>query len=338
MDSAVHLELRLLGRPEVLSDGRDLTSEIGAKGLGLLTFLAIAAPEPVARERLAGTFWSDKREEAARYRLRHTLWDLRRLLGDDLVQSDQSSSWLNPADSVHIDVVELREGCRKLGVNTSQYEPEGVDADRLRSLVDLYRGELLQGLVVRDAPLFEEWLLAERERFQLLTQEAMWCLAQAQRSLGAQRDAAETLNRLLEADPLRERSYRALMGLYLSEGDRAAAIRVYKLCATRLADELGVAPSPDTQRLHQMILHTASDSASAELERAGKLLEAGCFDEALVACTAADLLFPDQVTRTHVALLRAEIALARGKPGDVLSFIRIARKVLHGGGSGQVPG
>lgn len=335
MDSPVQLELRLLGRPRVSLAGTDLTSEIGAKGIGLLAYLAQSAPKPVPRELLAGALWSEKRDEAARYRLRHTLWDLRRTLGDRLIQSDQSESWLALDSGVLVDVVEFQRISRKLGVNTSRYEPTGTDAAELHALVDLYGGELLQGISVRDAPIFEEWLLAERERLELMFQEALWCLAQAQRSVGAQEDAAHTLNRLIESDPLRERSYRALMGLHLSQGDRAAALRVYKQCVDTLAGEMGISPSPDTERLHQMIVHTISDSAGAELERASRLLEAGCFDEALSACMAADLLFPDQVTRTHISLLRAEIALARGEPGNVLSFIRAARKVLGNIASGE---
>jgi DNA-binding SARP family transcriptional activator len=328
MDPVLELELRLLGTPRVLSSVRGLAAEIGAKGLGLLAYLAVNYPKPIPREQLAGAFWSDKSDEAARYRLRHTLWELRRSLGDRLIHSDQSASWLDLENGVFVDVVVFQRGCRDLGVNTSGYEPAAGDASRLQSLVDLYHGELLQGLAVRDAPLFEEWLLVERERLELLHQETLWCLAQAQRSAGAHADAARTLNRLIEADPLRERSYRTLMGLHLSQGDRASALRVYQQCKKRLVGELGISPSPDTVRLHKMIVQSTSDSAAAELDRASKLLEGGRFDEALAACIAADLLFPDQVTRSQIALLRAEIALARGDPGDVLGFIRVARRVL----------
>jgi hypothetical protein len=69
--------------------GRDSTAEIGAKGLGLLAYLAVNYPKPILREKLAGALSSEKRDEAARYRLRHTLWELRRSLGDGLIKSDQ---------------------------------------------------------------------------------------------------------------------------------------------------------------------------------------------------------------------------------------------------------
>ncbi|HEX7586897.1 MAG TPA: hypothetical protein VF478_01135, partial [Anaerolineae bacterium] len=65
------LELVLFGRPQVRLGGRNLMPEVGAKSIALLALLARSAPEPITRERLAGTLWSDKREQAARYRLRH---------------------------------------------------------------------------------------------------------------------------------------------------------------------------------------------------------------------------------------------------------------------------
>ncbi|MGE5619803.1 MAG: AfsR/SARP family transcriptional regulator [Sphingomonadaceae bacterium] len=77
------LEFRMLGRPQLLKQGTNLTSEIGPKPLALMAYLAMNAPDRVPRPKLAGTFWTDKSEEASRYRLRHTLWELRKILGRD---------------------------------------------------------------------------------------------------------------------------------------------------------------------------------------------------------------------------------------------------------------
>jgi len=59
--------------------------------------------------------------------------------------------------------------------------------------------------------------------------------------------------RLLREDPLQESSYRLLMRLYASLGDRAAALRVYRLCAEVLQRELGVDPSSATTILCERI-------------------------------------------------------------------------------------
>jgi tetratricopeptide (TPR) repeat protein len=157
----------------------------------------------------------------------------------------------------------------------------------------------------------------------------LWNLARAQQAAMASSDAAQTLVRLIRIDPLRERNYRALMAVYLAQNDSAAALRVYKQCRETLAAELGAQPSKDTERLHRIITQVRGDSARGEFDRANAYFQQGRFDEALAACISASLLFPDCLTASEIALLRAEIALARGKPGDVSSFIRVARQTLR---------
>ena len=323
------LELVLLGRPQLRSGGRDLTPDVGAKSLALLALLARSAPEPMTRERLAGLLWSDKREQAARYRLRHSLWDLRRTLAADLIQSDQNACWLDLSLGIHIDLAEFQRGCAQLGVGTRQPKATAADAPALADLAALYVGDFLSDLTVRQAPLFEEWLLSERERLRLLVQDVLWNLARAQQAAHAPADATQTLARLIRLDPLRERNYRALMAVYVAQSDKAAALKIYNQCRETLAAELDAQPSQDTERLHDIILHQRGDSARREYERASAFFQHGRYDDALAACRAADLLFPDSLAASEIALLRAQIALAHGNAGEVSSLLQIARQTLR---------
>jgi DNA-binding SARP family transcriptional activator len=50
-------------------------------------------------------------------------------------------------------------------------------------------------------------------------------------------------------EPYRESGYRRLMLLHHRAGDRAEALRVYERCRRLLAEELGTAPSPETEAL-----------------------------------------------------------------------------------------
>jgi DNA-binding SARP family transcriptional activator len=329
------LELVLLGRPQLRSGGRDLAPDIGAKSLALLALLARSAPQPITRERIAGTLWSDKREQAARYRLRHTLWELRRSLDVDLIQSDQNACWIDLTIGITIDLVEFQQGCEQIGIGTRQPSATPDLVPTLAQLAVHYGGDLLSDLTVREAPLFEEWLLSERERLRLLCQDVLWNLARAQQAANAPTDAAQTLTRLIAVDPLRERNYRALMAIYVAQNDKAAALKVYAQCREILSSELGTQPSKDTERLHEIILHERGDSARREFDRANALFQQGKFDDALAACRAADLLFPDSLAASEIALLRAQIALAQGNSGEVSSFLQIARQTLRnlaGGG------
>jgi DNA-binding SARP family transcriptional activator len=326
--ATTRLAIQFLGAVQLHLDRKNLTAEIGAKSLALLAYLAVAMPHPVARERLVGLLWADKAEEAARYRLRHTLWDLRRHLGKDHLHADDTVCWLD-GDTLWIDVAEFLRGCVALGIDKQRTDAATADAPTLQLLADLYTGDFFDRLVVREAPLFEEWCLAERERMQLFYQTVLWRLAQAQQREGDETGCIQTLNRLIEADPLRERSYRALMAAYQRQGDRAAALRVYRQCQTRLQRELGVPPSPETEALRQQILTGTVRSASALMEAATKALRAGRYDEALRLCNEAETAAVDGPMRQELALLRAEIALKRGRADEALSLIQAARQALR---------
>ncbi|MEE8501313.1 MAG: winged helix-turn-helix domain-containing protein, partial [Kiloniellales bacterium] len=146
------LRIRLLGGFEV-SYGPDATISLtGRKTQALLAYLALPPGEPRAREKLTALLWSDRGEEQARSSLRQALSELRKALGDadpppliagrDVVSLD--------ADAVDVDAVAFE---RLIGEAT----PEA-----LAQAVEIYQGELLDGLGVDD-PAFEEWLRAERQ-------------------------------------------------------------------------------------------------------------------------------------------------------------------------------
>src|SRR4029453_11469949 len=104
----------------------------------------------------------------------------------------------------------------------------------------LYRGELLEGFGLQEAP-FEEWLLAERERLRELAIEALAKLLRHHRTTGATEAAGQTALRLLVLDPLQEPVHRTLMRLYAQLGRRSSALRQYQVCVGALQRELGVA-------------------------------------------------------------------------------------------------
>ena len=284
------LELALLGRSRLVLDGRDLTTQIGDKPLAVLAYLSLETPPSIAREKLAGVFWQDKTDEAARYRLRNTLWNLRRDLGQEYIGSDDFNCWIN--QNVQVDALILRSSFK-----TARAQPLAAHSlPELATLAALYRGDFLEGISVREAPAFEEWLLVERERLLLIYQDVLWFLAQAQLNASANADAAHTLNRLIQIDPLRERSYRALMNIHAQAGDRPAALRVYEQCVHTLAAELSIEPSIDTKRLREQIAQGKSDTLQAELEH---------------------------------RLVQAEAALADGRPEHARTLIQSARQAIQ---------
>jgi TolB-like protein len=116
----------------------------------------------------------------------------------------------------------------------------------------LYRGDLLDGLDVRD-PAFEEWLLFERQRLRDLARAALAKVLDRHVATGTHDQAGVAARRLLALDPLHESAHRALMRIYAQQGQAALALKQYQLCRDALQDELGVKPEAETERLYQSI-------------------------------------------------------------------------------------
>src|SRR5207237_3172351 len=80
-------------------------------------------------------------------------------------------------------------------------------------------------------------------------------------------DAMEVATRWLAHEPLHETVYQRLMQLYLTMGNRDAALRTYESCRNMLAGELRVKPAPETEALHERIRMAAHISSSPRVPR-----------------------------------------------------------------------
>ena len=209
----------------------------------LLAYLALPPGQAHLRDKLAALLWGEVPDLQARASLRQALFSLRQALpGTEpaRLRLDGQAVALNPA-AIEVDVTTF-ETC--LGEGT----PEGLD-----TAARLYRGDLLAGLRVGEAP-FEEWLLAERERLRELALEGLARLLAQQRKAGSTEAALQTALRLAALDPLQEAVHRTVMRLYAQLGRRAAALSQYQRCVGVLQQELGVEPEAATRQLHQEIL------------------------------------------------------------------------------------
>jgi predicted ATPase len=106
---------------------------------------------------------------------------------------------------------------------------------------------------VRDAPVFEEWLLAQQARLRELALGALHKLALHFARCGDYEQGIATTRRLLEIEPWHEEAHRELILLLARSGQRSAALAQFQACRQVLAEELGVEPSAETLALYQRI-------------------------------------------------------------------------------------
>jgi len=247
------LTLALLGGFEArLNRGPRLV--MPAKAQALLAYLAMRPGQAHARDKLATLLWGGTGQEQARSNLRHTLFTIRqtvRGLSRAALVAEAQAIAMEPA-AVEVDVVTFEK-----------LVADGT-AEAIERAATLYRGELLEGVSVDEAP-FEEWLLAERERLRELALEALARLLAHQSKSQATERAIQTAIRLLALDPLQEPAHRTLMRLYARQGRRSAALKQYQVCVGVLRRELGAEPEPETRRLYQDTLQQRV-SKSAEPE------------------------------------------------------------------------
>ena len=105
-------------------------------------------------------------------------------------------------------------------------------------------------LTGEDAP----WVTSRRDRLLDILVRALDCRVEALVWNGELALAQEQARAAVELEPFRESGYRRLMQVLVKQGDRAEAVRVYEDCKRRLAQELGVAPSEETQSLMRAVL------------------------------------------------------------------------------------
>ena len=235
----VVVRLRLIGQMEAWTVTSENVLPTGRKTRALLAAVALSAPRPALRGRLAELLWSRRPEEQARASLRQ---EIHRLL-----------EALSPAKSdilvVTRDQLSLRSGVAWVDVEEVMRATTSQPASL--SLLD---GDLLEDLDGID-PNFDAWLNTERERLRDRARSVAEALLREQLEPEATIPAAQ---RLLQIDRAHEGAWRALMRAHAARGERGMAIQAYDRCRAVLADLLDAAPSPETQRLLNEIRGPAS--------------------------------------------------------------------------------
>ncbi|NOH02300.1 MAG: hypothetical protein HND47_10265 [Chloroflexi bacterium] len=229
------LQVRLFGSPKILLDGDPLPPFLTHKSRELFGYLAANPNRGHPRLLLAGLLWPETTDDKARASLSTELWRLRRVLG-----SLQDRLTLS-RDEVVFSVDPLQVDSR-LFVELSQKQ----DYPSLKQSVDLYDGDFLEGC-------YADWCILEREQLKDVYLKTLERLLSYHEARGEWLEAVSYAKRLVGNDPLREELHRTLMKLYLSVGDRPAALAQYRACADGLKRELGIEPMPETRRLFEQI-------------------------------------------------------------------------------------
>ena len=247
--------LSLLGGFELT--GPDGVVDLPSKKLaGLLAYLACTAPQPQPRERLSTLLWGSHFDAQAKQNLRQALSRLRKVLGQDALESDGEVVSLNAA-AVRCDVSRfealIREGSR----------------DALNAAADLYRGRLIDDVAVSEEG-WSEWLAGERERLLELALGAMMRLGEQELAAGRAEHALKAGRRAVALNNMREDAHRLIVQALAATGRKAEALKHYQDLVALLKRELNTEPDAATRSLVAELRSTQPPSRSpavAEIAR-----------------------------------------------------------------------
>ncbi len=295
------LQIHLFGGLRVLLDGKPVTGFYSNKSPALVAYLAVTRRAPT-RDALATLLWSEMPDTDAKMNLRQCLTNLRKLL--------------EPYLTITRDSVEFNFDA-PYSLDVERFEQKLRDAD-LGAAVELYTGDFLDGVFVRDAPGFEEWMLAQRARLRDLAMQAMSALVSESVACGDNARGIEYATRLIALDPWREETHRELMLVLARSGQRSVALQQYEVCKRELREQMGVEPSAETTALYERI-RAAGISPKHNLTPQpatfiGRTKELAHIEAALLKpeCRLLTLLGVGGIGKTRLARHAAERALALG--------------------------
>lgn len=221
------IDITIFGRPEVCWQGKRVSFPF-TKMEALLYYLIIQGQ--ATREELAGLLWSDMDDVTAKKNLRNTLYMIKRLIADDII--------LTPSRSV------IAANPSIININDLHNLDAGA-GERLNE----YKGEFLEGFSCKEAGLFENWVIEQRERFResytsRLTKHIIELMNNKKYG-----DAKHFLKRLIEVDEYSESAYRALMRIYEREGAFSKVLETYFKLEKKIASELGISPDDRTKEI-----------------------------------------------------------------------------------------
>ena len=242
------MDFRILGPLEVLSEERVLDVG-GGKQRGLLALLLIHANEVVSSDRLIDGLWPEQQPASAAKIIHAHVSRLRKALaipGDGILVTHGNGYVLN-VEPGHLDVDRFRQLLDQGREALAAGDPDRA-AEVLQRALALWRGPALVDFA------YDSFAQEEIARLEDLHLAALEERIEADLALGRHDDVLQELNELVRQHPLRERLRGQLMLALYRAGRQADALEVYREGRRRLADDLGLEPSPSLQQLERAIL------------------------------------------------------------------------------------
>ncbi|EWT01022.1 protein kinase [Intrasporangium oryzae NRRL B-24470] len=225
---------------------------IPPRARAVLAALLVDAGRVVPRDVLVDRVWGDAPPPSHAVTVQSTISRLRRLVepgvadGAWTVLRTRDPGYVLDVTTDDVDFLNfesLLTRARNLARQGDSYAARAAAADALA----LWHG-------VPYADVEGDFVVEERRRLDRLEVSAHELAAELDLSLGRHEELVESLSALVREEPLREGLHASLILALYRSGRQAEALQAYDAVRRLLAEELGVDPGPELQRLHERVL------------------------------------------------------------------------------------
>jgi LuxR family transcriptional regulator, maltose regulon positive regulatory protein len=248
------LKVHTLGRFRIIKGGKPLsfTGKIQQKPLLMLKALIAFGGDGVSVNQLADVLWPDADGDLAHQSFDTTLHRLRRLTGDQALQTSEGQITLDKR-YCWVDLWRFENILGRVEAAIDNGPEKDVEDGSLRlaeKAIDLYKGHFLP------AETLQPWTLSTRERLRNQFLRLVIKLGKYFEEAGRLEKAVDYFEKGLEVDDLAEEFYQRLMSCYQRLGQETRAIAIYSRCRILLSSVLGIPPSSKTEEIFQTIVKT----------------------------------------------------------------------------------
>ncbi|HVU90777.1 MAG TPA: BTAD domain-containing putative transcriptional regulator, partial [Jatrophihabitans sp.] len=245
------MQIAILGPLEVRDDSGAVREVAGARLRTLLARLALDPGRPVTVGALVAAVWGDQPPAEETNALQTLVSRLRRALGDPGAIVQAQGGYRLVVEPADVDAVRFEqlagEGAAALAAGDHREASR-----RLTAALALWRGPALAD-IAGDAPAGDA-VAAHAARLEDRRVAAVLDRIDADLEVADPTAIVPEIEALAAEHPLHERLAGQLIRALAGAGRQADALAVYERLRARLAEELGVDPSPELQRVHVDLL------------------------------------------------------------------------------------
>ena len=244
--------IQLCGKLVARVAGRRIERELPARqGRLLFAYLVVNRDRVRSRDELAEALWPRGLPSTPEAALSALLSKLRRVLPEGTLEGREAIR-LELGRDPRVDVEAARDGIHRAEALIAAQDWYASTGPTLVAH-NISQRRFLPG---EEGP----WIDGLRRELEEIRVRALECTARRSLGIGGPEVAVaeRTARRLVELSPYRESGYAVLMEALEREGNIAEALRVYERLRGLLREELGAAPAPAVQRVHERLLTQGS--------------------------------------------------------------------------------